>query len=79
MCWLVRVRRWARILCDALGSIGAEVDAAGAVAGDEGVIGAVLVCAQTGAAIVRAAAIATPFKRYFIRITSIEFHHLWRH
>jgi hypothetical protein len=72
--WLVRVRRWARVLCDAIGSIGTAVDAEGGAAGDDGVIGAVLVCAHTGAAIVRAAANATPFKTYFMGITSIEFH-----
>jgi hypothetical protein len=50
---------------DAIGSIGAAVDVAGA-ARDEGVIGAAVVCAQAGPAIVRAAAIATPFKRCFM-------------
>jgi hypothetical protein len=77
--WLVRVRRWARILCDAIGSIGIVVDAEGGAAGDDGVIGAALVCAQTGAAIVRAAATATPFNTYFMGGTSIKIPpRLWR-
>src|SRR5712691_12957799 len=56
----------------AIGAIGAPAaGAAGAVAAlgvDDGVIGA---CAQTGAAIARAAAIATPFKRCFMPLSSV--------
>src|SRR6266436_1416504 len=55
----------------AIGAIGAPAeDGAGAAAlgGDDGVIGA---CAQTGAAIARAAAIATPFKRCFMPLSSV--------
>src|SRR5205807_5387499 len=76
---MCRVARLARFLV-AIGFIGAVADeadgagAAGAVAagarGAEGVIGA-LVCAQTGAAIARAAAIATPFKRCFMPLSSV--------
>ena len=52
---------------------GAGADAAGALpagARDEGVIGAP-VCAQTGAAIARTAAIATPLKRCFMPLSSV--------
>ena len=79
---MCRVARLALFL-DAIGFIGAAVDeadgdgAAGAVAagargaeGADGVIGA-LVCAQTGATIASAAAIATPFKRCFMLLSSV--------
>src|SRR5437016_3773762 len=79
---MCRVARLA-LFFDAIGFIGAAVDeadgdgAAGAVAagargaeGADGVIGA-LVCAQTGATIARAAAIATPFKRCFMPLSSV--------
>ena len=65
------VLRWVmRLLCAlvAIGA-GAAVEAA-AGARDDGVIGAPL-CAQTGAAIARAAAIATPFKRCFMPLSSV--------
>src|ERR1051326_7348294 len=65
------VLRWVtRLLCAlvAIGA-GAAVEAA-AGARDDGVIGAP-VCAQTGAAIASAAAIATPFKRCFIPLSSV--------
>ena len=65
------VLRWVtRLLC-ALVAIGAGA-AVDAVAGarDDGVIGAPL-CAQTGAAIARAAAIATPFMRCFMPLSSV--------
>src|SRR5882762_6960828 len=77
-----RVARLALFLV-AIGFIGAAADeadgagAAGAVAagargaeGADGVIGA-LVCAQTGAAIASTAAIATPFKRCFMPLSSV--------
>ena len=77
-----RVARLALFLV-AIGFIGAAADeadgagAAGAVAagargaeGADGVIGA-LVCAHTGAAIARTAAIATPFKRCFMLLSSV--------
>ena len=79
---MCRVARLALFL-DAIGSVGAAADeadgdgAAGAVAagargaeGADGVIGA-LVCAQTGAAIARTAAIATPFRRCFMPLSSV--------
>ena len=79
---MCRVARLA-LFFDAIGFIGAAVDeadgdgAAGAVAagargaeGADGVIGA-LVCAQTGVTIARAAAIATPFKRFFMPLSSV--------
>jgi len=65
------VLRWVtRLLCAlvAIGA-GAAVEAA-AGARDDGVIGAP-VCAQTGAAIASAAAIATPFKRCFMPLSSV--------
>src|SRR5579862_1982083 len=57
---------------DAIGAAGAPAAgaAAGALLGDEGVIGA---CAHAGAAIARAAAIATPFKRCFMPLSSVGF------
>jgi len=77
-----RVARLALFLV-AIGFIGAAADeadgagAAGAAAagargaeGADGVIGA-LVCAQTGATIASAAAIATPFKRCFMPLSSV--------
>jgi hypothetical protein len=77
-----RVARLALFLV-AIGFIGAAADdadgagAAGAVAagargaeGADGVTGA-LVCAQTGAAIASTAAIATPFKRCFMPLSSV--------
>ena len=65
------VLRWVMHLLCALVAIGAgaAVEAA-AGARDDGVIGAPL-CAQTGAAIARAAAIATPFKRCFMPLSSV--------
>src|SRR5438477_5467193 len=69
-----RVLRWTTRLCRAfvaIGAAGAGADAAGAAgARDEGVIGAA-VCAQTGAAIARAATTATPFKRCFMPLSSV--------
>src|ERR1700676_4571729 len=62
---------------DAIGAAGAPAaGAAGAAAlgaallGDVGVIGA---CAHAGAAIARTAAIATPFRRCFMPLSSVEF------
>src|SRR5689334_15417038 len=69
--WWWRVMRLCFCL-PAIRAIGAPaVGAAGAAAalgGDDGVIGA---CAQAGAAIARAAAIATPFKRCFMPLSSV--------
>jgi hypothetical protein len=61
-CGTVCVRWGLMILCV---FIGASVDADGV--GVDGLIGA-LVCAHTGAAITRAAAIAVPFSTYFIAL-----------
>src|SRR5437764_2570455 len=63
--------RWVtRLLCALVaGGAGAGVEAA-AGARDDGVIGAPL-CAQTGAAIARTAAIATPFMRCFMPLSSV--------
>jgi hypothetical protein len=70
------LRRCADAFADA--SAGAAADGGGAIgaaAGGEAgdFIGAVEVCAQTGAAIARAAAMATPVKRCFMLVSSLEF------
>src|SRR5579863_4498950 len=68
------IRRWCMTrLCrclDAIGAAGAPAAGAAALLGDVGVIGA---CAHAGAAIARAAAIATPFKRCFMPLSSVGF------
>src|SRR5580765_629666 len=52
----------------AIGAILAPAAAGGALGAGDGAAGA---CAQTGAAIARAAAIATPFKRCFMPLSSV--------
>jgi hypothetical protein len=50
----------------AAGVAAAPAGAAAAGAGDDGIVFVVVVCAQTGAAINRAAARAVPLKRWFM-------------
>src|SRR5207237_10882608 len=65
------VLRWVtRLLCALVATGAAAAVEAAAGARDVGLIGA-LVCAQTGTAIARAAAIATPFKRCFMPRSSV--------
>jgi hypothetical protein len=65
--WCTAIRLCgAAVATGAAGAAAAPAGATSAGAGNDGIVFVVVVCAQTGAAITRAAATAVPLKRWFI-------------